>query len=94
MFCDYCRRLFTFTQPFLPYTPKSRPLKDLQGVDIVLRIASSVSPETTSAPRIEVYEDVKDIFTPQTRLVEDECGGDGLKNGETTLQVQSVRFVR
>jgi len=114
MFCEYCRRLFTFQQGVLPYTPKTskrKGLQDSQGSDDtfeqgvlqhtprtklehlkdpqkwvdVRKIESSAPSEksTTRHSEFEVYEDVRDIFTPQLVWWKTKIHKDGLRKGET-----------
>jgi hypothetical protein len=87
MFCDYCRRLFTFQQPVLPYTPVSKPLKGFreQGAESVLRIeAQPSSPEPSSnVSNIKVFENVKDIFSPKLLWWKTKVEKCGLRKGET-----------
>jgi hypothetical protein len=90
MFCHYCRRLFSFQQPVHQYAPiQKRRHNVLQEYwsdnrqDPLLQIEQSPQVIGTEEPKIEVYEDVKDIFTPKLLWFKTPLGKEGLKNGET-----------
>src|SRR5882757_6774275 len=90
MFCEYCRRPFSFQPPVQQYAPiQKRRHNVLQEhgsdnrQDPLLRIEQSPQVIGAEEPKIEVYEDVKDIFTPKLLWFKTPIEKEGLKNRET-----------
>jgi hypothetical protein len=85
MVYDYCRRLFEFKQKVQPYTPpKKRGLGRGSEANVPqLKIKGPRSDASTVEPKVEVYEDAKDIFTSRLLWWKVPVGQEGLKNGDT-----------
>lgn len=90
MFCEYCRRLFTFKQAVQHYQPvekRRHHILQVQGANsneyAALQIEQSPRVIGEETSKIEVYEDTKDIFTPKLLWFKTAIGKEGLKDGET-----------
>lgn len=90
MFCEYCRRLFSFQQPVQQYQPvqkrRQNVLQEQRNPlheNSFLRIEQAPQVIRTEEPKVEVYEDVKDIFEPKLLWFKTPIGKEGLKNGKT-----------
>lgn len=95
MFCDYCRVLFEFRQPLLPYTP---PLKKILGskqqvdataspnhASLAIEAAAASTQESTPGIRIHQSKDVDSLMTGRSESVwwKSDVGPEGLRTGVT-----------
>jgi len=88
MFCQYCRRLFEFRQSVEKYEPPQKAglgrHTDAASLDVPrLKIEPQNFKSQSAVPKVQIYEDAKDMFTPKLLWWQVPITKDGLQSGTT-----------